>query len=67
LYTDGVTEAQNRDEAFFGEERLLAVARASLGRSARDMQERVIAEVHRFVGGVPRSDDITVMVVMREP
>ncbi len=67
LYTDGVTEAQNRDEAFFGEERLLAVARASLGRSARDIQDRVIAEVHSFVGDVPRSDDITVMVVMREP
>ena len=31
LYTDGITEAQNAQEAFFDEERLREVVRANLG------------------------------------
>jgi PAS domain S-box-containing protein len=65
LYTDGVTEAQNVQETFFGRERLLEVAQANLGRSAQDVQETLIAEVHGFVGDAPQFDDITLMVIVR--
>jgi sigma-B regulation protein RsbU (phosphoserine phosphatase) len=65
LYTDGVTEAQNVQEAFFGKERLLEVARTNLGRPAQDVQEILIAEVHEFVGDAPQFDDITLMVIVR--
>ena len=66
LYTDGLTDAQNRQGAFFGEERLLEVARANLFRSAQEMQEALIAEVHEFVGDAPRFDDVALMVVVRD-
>ena len=67
LYTDGITEAQNAQEAFFDEDRLRDVVRANLGRSARDIQDEVMAQVGAFVGDSPQSDDITLMVVIRGP
>ncbi len=65
LYTDGITEAQNAQEAFFDEERLREIVRASAGRSALDIQDGLIAQVDAFVGDAPQSDDITLMVVVR--
>ncbi|MFC1975381.1 SpoIIE family protein phosphatase [Chloroflexota bacterium] len=67
LYTDGVPEAQDQQEVFFGEERLLEIAQANLGRSAQDIQNALLAEVHKFMGDAPRLDDITVMVAVRDP
>jgi len=66
LYTDGIPEAQNRQEEFFGEERLLGIVQSSLGRSAQDMQDALLAGVHRFMGDASQFDDITLMVVVRE-
>ena len=66
LYTDGIPEAQDQQEMFFGDERLLVTVQANLGRSAQDIQDALIAEVHTFVGDAPRLDDITVMVVVRD-
>jgi sigma-B regulation protein RsbU (phosphoserine phosphatase) len=66
LYTDGITEAQDRQEEFFGEKRLLEIVQDSLGRSAQDMQDALLAEVHRFMGDASQFDDITLMAVVRE-
>jgi sigma-B regulation protein RsbU (phosphoserine phosphatase) len=66
LYSDGVTEAQDLGEEFFEEERLLSVLRANVGQSAQLIQDALIGEVHGFVGQAPQSDDITVMVIVRE-
>jgi phosphoserine phosphatase RsbU/P len=66
LYTDGVTEAQTPAGAMFGQERLLAAAKARVGRSAGEVQEGLLAEMHKFLGDAPQSDDITVVVVVRE-
>ena len=67
LYTDGITEAQNEQEAFFDEDRLREIVRGGLGRSAQDIQDEVIEQVDAFVGDAPQSDDITLMVVVRGP
>jgi len=66
LYTDGVTEAQDAREVFFGKERLLEVIQSNLGQSAQDVQDALIAEIHEFVGDTPQFDDITLMTVMRD-
>jgi sigma-B regulation protein RsbU (phosphoserine phosphatase) len=65
LYTDGVTEAQNAQGAFFGEERLLEATRANLRQTAQDIQEAVLAEVEAFSGNAPQSDDIALMILTR--
>jgi len=66
LYTDGVTEAQDAGQQFFGRARLLEVARANMGRSAQDVLDALMAQVQRFAGQAPQFDDITLEVVVRE-
>jgi serine phosphatase RsbU (regulator of sigma subunit) len=66
LYTDGVTEAQTSKGMMFGQERLLAVAQAGLGRSAQEIQDSLLAAIRHFVGNAPQSDDITLMVIVKE-
>jgi len=65
IYSDGITEAQNLQRAFFGEPRLLDVAQANVGRSAQAMQRAILAQVQEFVGDAPQMDDIALMVVVR--
>lgn len=67
LYTDGITEAQDAHEGFFDEERLREVTRANAGRSAVEVQEAVVAKVRDFVGEAPQSDDMAIVVVVRDP
>jgi sigma-B regulation protein RsbU (phosphoserine phosphatase) len=66
LYTDGITDAQNTQEAFFDEERLRASVQANLGRSAGEIQEAVQEALFNFVGQAPQRDDIALVIVVRE-
>jgi phosphoserine phosphatase RsbU/P len=66
LFSDGVSEAMNTAEDFYGEERLMAVLSASAG-SAADTVERVIADVRAFSAGAKQSDDITVLAARYLP
>ncbi len=65
LYTDGITEAENRRGQFFGERRLQQVVRAKHGRTAREIQEALLAEVDRFTGRAAKHDDIALIVLSR--
>ena len=66
LYSDGITEAQDHEEEIFDEERLQNVAQSNLGRSAEEIQDAILAEVHEFTGDAPQADDITLMVLVRQ-
>ena len=63
LYTDGVTDAEDEQGSFFGQERLLEMAQANLGHSAKDIQDALLAEVHEFMDDAPQFDDITLVIV----
>ena len=66
LYTDGVTEAENRAGEQFGEERLEA-AIGGPGRSEpAGALDAIIAMVVHFRGTARQSDDITMMLVSRD-
>ena len=62
LFTDGVTEASSPDGEEFGEERLVTVLLENRYLSARELQERILAEVAKFSGG-RFEDDATLVVV----
>lgn len=66
MYTDGITEARNQHGAFFGDQRLLDVLRANLGRPAQEIQQAVLDEVQRYAGNAPREDDIAIIVMARK-
>jgi sigma-B regulation protein RsbU (phosphoserine phosphatase) len=66
LYTDGVTEAQDKSGGFFGENRLLELAgdvfRA--GMTARKTINAVRESVEKFAGDMPQADDITMLCLL---
>jgi len=67
LYTDGITEAFDRHDKMFSEERLEAVLReASNGRSEAIITA-VSGAVRAFIDGAEQSDDITAVVIRRRP
>jgi sigma-B regulation protein RsbU (phosphoserine phosphatase) len=66
LFTDGIIEAQNARGAFLGKDRLLDSVRSSLGRPAQEIQEAILADLHRFVSDTPQSDDIALIVLLRD-
>jgi sigma-B regulation protein RsbU (phosphoserine phosphatase) len=61
LFSDGVSEAMNTDEAFYGEDRLLAALASCAGATPKDIVDRVLTDVRAFAAGAKQSDDITVL------
>jgi sigma-B regulation protein RsbU (phosphoserine phosphatase) len=61
LYTDGVTEARDRLGNFFSEQGAETYLREAAGRSPRDLVHGLVAEVRKFIGEAPQSDDITAL------
>jgi len=66
LYTDGVTEAQNRQQVLFAEWRLREVVLASREHTAQAMLAAVLDAVAVFTEGAPQSDDITIVALVHE-
>ncbi len=65
LYTDGVTEAANREGEMFRAPRLLETVRGLAGRSPQELMLSVIEGVESFSAGALQADDITCLVVRR--
>lgn len=65
LYTDGVTEAQNRQQEAFGKERLLAVLRENEGKTAVTLQKAILSALADFTGSAPKFDDVAMMILVR--
>jgi len=66
LYTDGVTEAENKEKQVFGDEALLlslANARRNNSSTAKDFIDAVYSDVKKYAKGTEQSDDITMLVV----
>ncbi|MGB9723818.1 MAG: GAF domain-containing protein [Chloroflexia bacterium] len=66
LYTDGVTEAINRQEEQFGEERLQETLCAHRGRPLAELRQALLDTLEAFTEGQPPFDDITLVLVRRE-
>ncbi|MBI4672033.1 MAG: SpoIIE family protein phosphatase [Chloroflexi bacterium] len=65
LYTDGVTEATNAEDALFDLERLHAALYAAADGTAQQVIQEIDARVRTFTGAYPQSDDITVVALRR--
>jgi sigma-B regulation protein RsbU (phosphoserine phosphatase) len=65
LYTDGVTEALDKDGNEFGPERMMQSVRASAPRGAPAIIERLIEDLRGFVGSTPQNDDITLIAIRK--
>ena len=65
LFSDGVTEAEDPAQAFFGRDRLLSVLEAQRRASPAEMVEAVLGAVQGFSGDMPQTDDITLLALKR--
>jgi serine phosphatase RsbU (regulator of sigma subunit) len=63
LYTDGITEAANRTDEMFTEQRLEAILREASPFRPKDVIQAVADAVQSFANSVPQSDDITAMAI----
>jgi sigma-B regulation protein RsbU (phosphoserine phosphatase) len=66
LYTDGVTEAINRDMEQYGTKRLSSVVRKAQSLSAQGIMDSILEDISRFSGDQAQFDDITMIVVKGE-
>ena len=64
LYTDGVTEAENRQEEFYGEKRLLDTVGRFAGKAPRKLVNGVWKEIEAFQKGREQFDDITMLAMV---
>jgi len=62
LYTDGITEAFNKNEEAFGEERLETYLKSHSNHPIDGIVKNIFQEVNTFSSGVPQSDDITMLI-----
>jgi serine phosphatase RsbU (regulator of sigma subunit)/anti-sigma regulatory factor (Ser/Thr protein kinase) len=63
LYTDGVTEADNLNEEFFGDDRLKRLLADWQDGPMEKLVEHIIETTHTFEGENRQADDITVLAL----
>jgi serine phosphatase RsbU (regulator of sigma subunit)/putative methionine-R-sulfoxide reductase with GAF domain len=66
LYSDGITEAENEAEEFYGLERLCRVVSEHWEEIAEEVRDSVVADVKAFIGSHKVYDDITLVVVKQK-
>jgi len=63
LYTDGLIDATNFDDRFWGKERLLTALKQYMDCSAKDMIRNILTYRRRFVGLARQIDDTSIVVI----
>jgi sigma-B regulation protein RsbU (phosphoserine phosphatase) len=61
IYTDGVTEAEDRSKELYSDEKLLELIRRCMTLRSKDIVEESFADLARHADGADQSDDITVL------
>lgn len=65
LYTDGVSEAMDQNEQFYGEDRIERMLREHHELSAKDISHTILDDVQRFSVNGAQSDDKTILTIKR--
>lgn len=63
MYTDGVTEAMNKGDELFSDERLQVEVGKILDKPIEEKVSNIMEKVHEFAEGAPQSDDITILAL----
>ncbi|MBI2840550.1 MAG: SpoIIE family protein phosphatase [Acidobacteria bacterium] len=65
LYTDGLSEASNRSQVSYGTQRLSTLLQSNGILVPRTVIDACLKDVVAFSEGVPRTDDLTIMVASK--
>jgi hypothetical protein len=66
VYTDGVVDAHNGQQARYGDDRLMGYAQRNSHTRAQALVDGLVSDLQHFAGGQPQFDDITVVAIRRE-
>ena len=61
LYTDGLNEAENRQQEQYGDDRIVKLLTSLSASSCRDIVEALKADTDRFRDGAEQNDDLTLL------
>lgn len=65
LYTDGLTEARDKRDTEYGSERLATLLGGHHGLAPRELINVCLEDLKTFLSGLPKTDDLTIMVIQR--
>jgi sigma-B regulation protein RsbU (phosphoserine phosphatase) len=65
IYSDGVTEAEDKEEVFFGEEKVREIIRVNRDLSAAEILANIQSDVRDHQGSAQQDDDITIVIIKR--
>jgi serine phosphatase RsbU (regulator of sigma subunit) len=63
FYTDGFTEAMNKNKEEYGEDRLSKTINDNILLSSEDLLKKIYSDVRSFIGKEKQHDDMTIVVV----
>ena len=63
LYTDGLTEAENKEKALYGDDHLIEFLTSKHDIVAKDLVEQTAQSVTAHADGAEQSDDLTIMAI----
>jgi sigma-B regulation protein RsbU (phosphoserine phosphatase) len=66
VYSDGLTDARNRQAEMFGEDRLLELIRQQAPSGSQALEQVLLKAIEEFTQGMPQTDDITFVVLKRD-
>lgn len=68
FHTDGIIEALDAEDEMYGTERLMElVSEMPADYTAEEIINRIVEDVHEFVGETEQYDDLTLVVIKRAP
>jgi sigma-B regulation protein RsbU (phosphoserine phosphatase) len=65
-FSDGISEASNASEDYFGDERIIETVRVNARHEAPALLEDLLTAVHDFTGDGVAQDDMTALVLRRQ-
>ncbi len=65
LYTDGITEMQNREKLDFGIEAIMTILEKCKDDGAEDIAKKLMKGLENFIKDTPRIDDVSVIILKR--
>jgi phosphoserine phosphatase RsbU/P len=65
MCTDGITEAQNRDSKFFGQDFICDMLISNCDQSATELTKLSLDELNKFTDGRLLKDDVTIVIIKK--
>jgi phosphoserine phosphatase RsbU/P len=66
MFTDGIVEATNGSDDFYGDERLQSIIRTHNKLGAKDLMQRILEDLERFSESADQHDDMTMLVIKKQ-